>query len=177
RPRRRLARRGGRPQLGPAAPLAAGGRPAAAERHMTPTTTARPSRDWRVGEPWLAPSCPGTSPPATAAARAKLRSMSPAVATRKPEPDVRSPSTPGWRRRIAILTPVPRLGPEEIAMAAFNPETTTLKTRQAIAHAQAISRELGHPETTSLHLLLAALQQEGGLALPLLERTGIHGSA
>ncbi|MCY1061096.1 ATP-dependent chaperone ClpB [Nannocystis sp. SCPEA4] len=62
-------------------------------------------------------------------------------------------------------------------MAVFNPETATLKTRQALAHAQAISRELGHPETTSLHLLLASLQQEGGLALPLLERTGIHGAA
>jgi len=62
-------------------------------------------------------------------------------------------------------------------MAVFNPETVTLKTRQALAHAQAISRELGHPETTSLHLLLASLQQEGGLALPLLERTGIHGAA
>src|SRR5690606_27906867 len=62
-------------------------------------------------------------------------------------------------------------------MAVFNPETATLKTRQALAHAQAISRELGHPETTSLHLLLASVQQEGGLALPLLERTGIHGAA
>ena len=62
-------------------------------------------------------------------------------------------------------------------MAVFNPETATLKTRQAIAHGQAISRELGHPEFSSLHLLMAALQQEGGLALPLLERTGIHGAA
>ncbi len=62
-------------------------------------------------------------------------------------------------------------------MAVFNPETATVKTRHAIAHAQAMTKELGHPELTSLHLLQAALQQEGGLALPLLERTGIHGSA
>ena len=62
-------------------------------------------------------------------------------------------------------------------MAVFNPETATVKTRHAIAHAQAMTKELGHPELTSLHLLMAALQQEGGLALPLLERTGIHGAA
>ena len=46
-------------------------------------------------------------------------------------------------------------------MAVFNPETATVKTRHAIAHAQAMTRELGHPELTSLHLLMAALQQEG----------------
>ena len=62
-------------------------------------------------------------------------------------------------------------------MAVFNPETATVKTRHAIAHAQAMTKELGHPELTSLHLLQAALQQEGGLALPLLGRTGIYGSA
>ncbi|HEY0138216.1 MAG TPA: ATP-dependent chaperone ClpB [Nannocystis sp.] len=62
-------------------------------------------------------------------------------------------------------------------MAVFNPETATVKTRHAIAHAQAMTKDLGHPELTSLHLLMAALQQEGGLALPLLERTGVHGAA
>ncbi len=62
-------------------------------------------------------------------------------------------------------------------MAHFNPETATVKTRQAIAHGQAMSRELGHPEFSSLHLLMAGLQQDGGLALPLLERAGIHGTA
>ena len=62
-------------------------------------------------------------------------------------------------------------------MAVFNPETATVKTRHAIAHAQAMTRELGHPELTSLHLLMAALQQEGGLVTPLLERTGVHASA
>ena len=40
-------------------------------------------------------------------------------------------------------------------MAVFNPETATVKTRHAIAHAQAMTRELGHPELTSLHLLMA----------------------
>ena len=62
-------------------------------------------------------------------------------------------------------------------MAVFNSETATVKTRQAIAHAQAMTKELGHPELTSLHLLMAAMQQDGGLVQPLLERTGIHGAA
>ena len=62
-------------------------------------------------------------------------------------------------------------------MAVFNPEQTTVKTRQAIAHAQAMARELGHPELTSLHLLMAAVQQDGGLVRPLLERAGVHGAA
>jgi ATP-dependent Clp protease ATP-binding subunit ClpB len=62
-------------------------------------------------------------------------------------------------------------------MAVFNPEKTTVKTRHAIAHAQAMARELGHPEVDSLHLLMAAVSQEGGLVRPLLERAGIHGAA
>jgi ATP-dependent Clp protease ATP-binding subunit ClpB len=62
-------------------------------------------------------------------------------------------------------------------MAVFNPESTTLKTRHALAHAQAMARELKHPEVTTLHLLMACIQQDGGLVRPLLERAGIHGSA
>ncbi|WP_106394243.1 ATP-dependent chaperone ClpB [Enhygromyxa salina] len=62
-------------------------------------------------------------------------------------------------------------------MAAFNPEKATVKTRHAIAHAQAMARELGHPEVDSLHLLMAAISQDGGLVRPLLERAGVHGAA
>ena len=62
-------------------------------------------------------------------------------------------------------------------MAAFNPEQATVKTRHAIAHAQAMARELAHPEVDSLHLLMAAVQQDGGLVRPLLERAGVHGAA
>ncbi len=62
-------------------------------------------------------------------------------------------------------------------MPAFNPETATVKTRHAITHAQAMARELGHPEVTTLHLLMAMAQQEGGLVRPLLERAGVHGAA
>jgi ATP-dependent Clp protease ATP-binding subunit ClpB len=62
-------------------------------------------------------------------------------------------------------------------MAAFVPETATIKTRHAIAHAQAMARELQHPELSSLHLLLATLEQKGGLVGPLLERSGVHTAA
>jgi ATP-dependent Clp protease ATP-binding subunit ClpB len=62
-------------------------------------------------------------------------------------------------------------------MPAFNPEKSTVKTRHAIAHAQAMARELGHAEVDSLHLVMAALAQDGGLVRPLLERAGVHGAA
>ncbi len=62
-------------------------------------------------------------------------------------------------------------------MSAFQAENATVKTRQAIAHAHAMARELNHPELNSLHLLLALLQQDGGLARPLLERAGAHAGA
>ena len=62
-------------------------------------------------------------------------------------------------------------------MPAFNPESATVKTRHALAHAQAMARELGHPEVTSVHLLMAAVQQDGGLVGPLLARAGVHESA
>ncbi len=62
-------------------------------------------------------------------------------------------------------------------MSAFSPETSTVKTRHALAHAQAMAKDLGHPELTSLHMLMACLQQDGGLVAPLLERAGVHGTA
>ena len=60
-------------------------------------------------------------------------------------------------------------------MAVFNAENATVKTRHALAHAQAMAKELGHPELGSIHLLTAMLQQDGGLVRPLLERAGVHG--
>ncbi len=62
-------------------------------------------------------------------------------------------------------------------MPAFQAESATVKTRHALAHAQAMTQELGHPEVTTLHLLAAAAAQDGGLVRPLLERSGIHGGA
>ncbi|MEE9385404.1 MAG: AAA family ATPase [Nannocystaceae bacterium] len=62
-------------------------------------------------------------------------------------------------------------------MANFDPSKITVKTRHAIAHAQAMAKDLGHPEVTSTHLLMAALQQDSGLVGPLLERAGVHTAA
>jgi ATP-dependent Clp protease ATP-binding subunit ClpB len=62
-------------------------------------------------------------------------------------------------------------------MGVFNAESATVKTRHALAHAQAMARELGHPEITTIHLLTATMQQDDGLARPLLERAGVHGGA
>ncbi|MEM6993314.1 MAG: AAA family ATPase [Myxococcota bacterium] len=62
-------------------------------------------------------------------------------------------------------------------MAPFNHETATVKTRHALAHAAAMGQELQHPEITTLHLLMAAVQQDGGLVGPLLERAGVHAAA
>ena len=62
-------------------------------------------------------------------------------------------------------------------MPAFQAESATVKTRHALAHAQAMTQELGHPEVTSIHLLAAAASQDGGLVRPLLERAGVHGAA
>ncbi len=62
-------------------------------------------------------------------------------------------------------------------MATFDPEKATVKTRQAIASAQALAREHGHPEFDTLHLLMAGITQTDGVLRPLLERAGVSASA
>ncbi len=62
-------------------------------------------------------------------------------------------------------------------MSTFSPESATVKTRNALAHAQAMAKQLGHPEVTSVHLLAATTEQDGGLIGPLLERAGVHRAA
>ncbi|MCE5328134.1 MAG: ATP-dependent chaperone ClpB [Planctomycetaceae bacterium] len=49
----------------------------------------------------------------------------------------------------------------------------TVKAQEALAAAQGVASESGHPNITPLHLLKALLEQEGGLAGPLLEKVGI----
>ena len=95
-----------------------------------------------------------------------LASLAPVLmfAGQFPPPEQGAPRSDGRRDEFHI-------------MAAFNPEKTTVKTRHAIAHAQAMAREFGHPEVDTLHLLMAALVQDGGLVRPLLERAGVHGTA
>jgi ATP-dependent Clp protease ATP-binding subunit ClpB len=49
----------------------------------------------------------------------------------------------------------------------------TVKSRDALATAEALARRGGHQEVTSLHLLQALLEQSEGLIPPLLDKTGI----
>jgi ATP-dependent Clp protease ATP-binding subunit ClpB len=49
----------------------------------------------------------------------------------------------------------------------------TVKSRDALATAEALGRRGGHQEVSSLHLLQALLEQSEGLIPPLLDKTGI----
>jgi ATP-dependent Clp protease ATP-binding subunit ClpB len=49
----------------------------------------------------------------------------------------------------------------------------TVKSRDALAGADALARRKGHQEVTSLHLLGALLEQEDGLIPPLLDKAGV----
>ncbi|MBI3927177.1 MAG: ATP-dependent chaperone ClpB [Armatimonadetes bacterium] len=49
----------------------------------------------------------------------------------------------------------------------------TVKSREALTSAEALARRHEHQEVTSLHLLRALLEQEGGLVAPLVERSGL----
>jgi ATP-dependent Clp protease ATP-binding subunit ClpB len=49
----------------------------------------------------------------------------------------------------------------------------TVKSRDALAAAESMARREGHQEVTGLHMLMALLDQEGGLVTPLLEKAGI----
>ena len=49
----------------------------------------------------------------------------------------------------------------------------TVKAQEAIAAAQGLASERGHAAVGPLHLLLALIQQEGGIVVPLLEKVGV----
>jgi len=52
-------------------------------------------------------------------------------------------------------------------------DNLTLKVQEALASAQSLAVQAGHPNITALHLLDSLVRQEGGIAGPLLERVGI----
>ncbi|HEX2749795.1 MAG TPA: Clp protease N-terminal domain-containing protein, partial [Verrucomicrobiales bacterium] len=52
----------------------------------------------------------------------------------------------------------------------MNVEKFTHKTTEALNEAQSIATRMGHPELKPAHLVSALLEQEGGLAAPLLEK-------
>ena len=49
----------------------------------------------------------------------------------------------------------------------------TIKSREALATAEALARREAHQEVTSLHMLAALIDQQEGLVSPLLEKAGI----
>jgi len=49
----------------------------------------------------------------------------------------------------------------------------TQKLQEALQTAQGLASKSSHPELKSAHVLLALLQQEGGIATPILQKAGI----
>src|SRR6478735_1718117 len=49
----------------------------------------------------------------------------------------------------------------------------TVKAQEAVAEAQNLARGAGNPELTPEHLLLALLQQDGGIVTPILSKLGV----
>jgi ATP-dependent Clp protease ATP-binding subunit ClpB len=56
---------------------------------------------------------------------------------------------------------------------ALDPNRWTLKTQEALQGATRLATESSHAEVTPAHVLVAALGQEGGVALPVLDKMGV----
>jgi ATP-dependent Clp protease ATP-binding subunit ClpB len=54
----------------------------------------------------------------------------------------------------------------------MNLDRLTIKSQEALNQAQRLASERGHPELRSAHLMIALLDQDSGLATPLLEKVG-----
>ena len=59
----------------------------------------------------------------------------------------------------------------------MNADRFTVKMQEAFNASQSIATRYGHPELKPSHMLLALLEQQGGLALPLLEKVGTNVAA
>jgi ATP-dependent Clp protease ATP-binding subunit ClpB len=57
------------------------------------------------------------------------------------------------------------------------PDRFTVKSQEAVAAAQALAADGRNSEITPAHLLLALLEQEEGLAVPILQRVGVDAGA
>jgi ATP-dependent Clp protease ATP-binding subunit ClpB len=55
----------------------------------------------------------------------------------------------------------------------LDPNRWTLKTQEAVRDALALAKASNNPEVTPDHLLSAALSQDGGVAIPILDRLGV----
>ncbi len=52
-------------------------------------------------------------------------------------------------------------------------EKITQKLQEALQSAQSLASKSSHPEVNSLHVLIALLQQEGGITAPILQKAGV----
>lgn len=59
----------------------------------------------------------------------------------------------------------------------MNPEKFTVKVQEAFNAAQSVATRYGHSELKPAHLLITLLEQEGGLAKPLIEKMGANAQA
>lgn len=53
----------------------------------------------------------------------------------------------------------------------MNLNRLTIKSQEALERARQLAEESGHQEISSAHLLMALLQEEGGLVQSLLKKT------
>jgi ATP-dependent Clp protease ATP-binding subunit ClpB len=56
----------------------------------------------------------------------------------------------------------------------FRFDKLTIKAQEAVAQAQSIASERGHPEVDPLHLLAALLAEQEGIVKPILDRIGVN---
>ena len=56
----------------------------------------------------------------------------------------------------------------------INPERLTVKSSEALNEAVSLARRAGNPVIYDLHLLLALLQQDEGIVVPLLQKIGVN---
>ena len=57
---------------------------------------------------------------------------------------------------------------------AFRLDKLTVKSQEAVQRAQTLAGEKGHPEMDPLHLLAALLDEQDGVARPILEKVGVN---
>src|SRR5262245_21556584 len=57
---------------------------------------------------------------------------------------------------------------------AFRLDKLTVKSQEAVQRAQSLASEKGHPEMDALHLLAALLDEQEGVARPILEKIGVN---
>ena len=55
----------------------------------------------------------------------------------------------------------------------MQPDRFTIKSQEAVAAAQRLASENSNPEVAPPHLLLALLEQDEGVVVPVLQRLGV----